>query len=245
VNSLHRLLRILDLFEGEAGVFTADQVLGKLGYTRSTTYRYLKVLSDSGLLSSWHGNGYALGPRFIEFATLIQNRDPLLLASQPEMRRLAQGAGGAVVLYRRYRDKMLCVHGETSASMPAPLRIGVAGPLFGNCASRVVLSHIRPGQLRKYYDSHGAEISAAGIGGSLAELRNRLKSIREKGYDVDHGADDEAPTSFAAPVIDRSGLAIASVALTVPTRIAKADANGALPRHVIETSQAICRAIAD
>ena len=53
LNSLERLIGILDVFEEAPGVFTAEQLHDRLGYTRSTMYRYLKTLSDAGLLTSY------------------------------------------------------------------------------------------------------------------------------------------------------------------------------------------------
>jgi DNA-binding IclR family transcriptional regulator len=110
VNSLERLVGILDLFEGEEGVFTAEQLHARLGYTRSTLYRYLKVLTDSGLLSSLHSVGYTLGPRITELDYRMRMRDPLIAAAKPVMSDLTREIAGIALLCRRYRDKVLCVH---------------------------------------------------------------------------------------------------------------------------------------
>ena len=48
MKSLERMLGILDLFEGSSPEWTVDELHDALGYTRSTLYRYLKILTEIG-----------------------------------------------------------------------------------------------------------------------------------------------------------------------------------------------------
>ena len=48
-NSLERMVGVLDLFEESPSGWTFDRIHSRLGYTRSTLYRYLKILSDAEL----------------------------------------------------------------------------------------------------------------------------------------------------------------------------------------------------
>ncbi|MGV6874227.1 helix-turn-helix domain-containing protein, partial [Pseudochelatococcus sp. B33] len=51
------MLGLLDLFDTEDNyvALSFDEIHARVGYTRSTLYRYLKALSDAGLLSSLPG----------------------------------------------------------------------------------------------------------------------------------------------------------------------------------------------
>ena len=83
MKSLERMLGILDLFEGSSPEWTVDELHDALGYTRSTLYRYLKILTDAGFLAALPDIGYTLGPRIIELDYKIRTRDRLILASKP------------------------------------------------------------------------------------------------------------------------------------------------------------------
>ena len=65
-SSLERMIGLLDLFEEPAQSWTFDRIHARLGYSRSTLYRYLKVLTDAEILSSLPGLGFTLGPRIAE-----------------------------------------------------------------------------------------------------------------------------------------------------------------------------------
>ena len=84
------MIVILDLFEGERLEWTLEDMQARLGYTRSTLYRYLKVLTDTGLLTSLPDVGYTLGPRIAELDYSMRERDPLISASRPVMAELVR-----------------------------------------------------------------------------------------------------------------------------------------------------------
>ena len=82
MSSLERLLSVLDLYSEVEPIWTLDEIIQQTGYARSTAYRYVRELCDSGLLISIGKGAHVLGPRFIELDRLIRNTDPLLMAAQ-------------------------------------------------------------------------------------------------------------------------------------------------------------------
>jgi len=48
------MIVILDLFEGERLEWTLEDMQARLGYTRSTIYRYLKVLTSASPCTHEH-----------------------------------------------------------------------------------------------------------------------------------------------------------------------------------------------
>src|SRR5665213_388783 len=102
------MMAILDYFEGDTIEWTMEALHAELGYTRSTLYRYLKVLTDAGLLTSLPEVGYTLGPRIAELDYQMRERDPLINASRPVMASLVEEVPGIALLCWRYRDRVLC-----------------------------------------------------------------------------------------------------------------------------------------
>jgi len=61
MNSLRRMLQILDLYGADTPVLDVETICARLNYPPATTYRYLKELCTSGLLIR-SPEGYAPGP---------------------------------------------------------------------------------------------------------------------------------------------------------------------------------------
>ena len=211
-----RMLAILDLFDEQAVSWTVEEIHAELGYTRSTLYRYLKVLTDAGFLTSMQGLGYALGPRIIELDHKIRVSDPLLHAARPVMAQLVADVPGVALLCRRYRQKVLCVHQETSTeAFTSTYERGRARPLLEGAASVAILAWLPGYQIGKLYKAMPEAFEKAGLGGSLTEVKAGLKAHRQAGAVVSYGQVTPGVIGIAAPVFDARPDVIGSLNLTV------------------------------
>ena len=216
VNSLERMIVILDLFEGKRLEWTMEDMQARLGYTRSTLYRYLKVLTDAGLLTSLPDVGYTLGPRIAELDYQMRERDPLIVASRPVMAELVEEIAGIALLCRRYRERVLCVHQEQgTASFHSNYERGLARPMLQGAASRIILAHMPSATIRKIYDADPAAVRQAGLGDSLNELRARLRAMRQAGWDMTVSQVTRGVTGVAAPIFDRRDNVLGSLSVTM------------------------------
>ena len=216
MKSLERMMAILDHFEGSTIEWTTEALHAELGYTRSTLYRYLKVLADAGLLTSLPEVGYTLGPRIAELDYKMRERDPLIQASRPVMAALVEEMPGIALLCRRYRDRVLCVHQEQSTqSFRSNYERGLARPLLRGAASRIILAFMPAPMVRKLYEAGGEAFADAGLGVTLAEVRAGLRAIRQAGWDVSAGHVTPGVTGIAAPVFDRRDNVLGSLSLTL------------------------------
>ena len=210
------MLGILDLFEDSAPEWSVEQLHDTLGYTRSTLYRYLKILTDAGFLAALPDIGYTLGPRIIELDYKIRTRDRLILASKPTMAELVGEIPSIALLCRWYKDKVLCVHQERSTDMfQSNYERGRGRPLLRGAASRVILAHLSTAALSRLYQAQAEEFAAAGLGESLEDVREALKAIRRVGCDISTGQVTAGVTGVAAPVFDGRQSVIGSLSLTI------------------------------
>jgi DNA-binding IclR family transcriptional regulator len=217
VLSHERMLSVLDLFDLEHPEWTFDTIHARLGFSRSTLYRYLKTLIDAGFLTTFPGRGYTLGPRVIELDYQIVTTDPLIHVARPVMDELVSGFPGVALLCRRYRQKVLCVHQETSTSqVRSTYERGKARPMLAGAASLAILAHFSPYQLGKLYEEHPAEFKEAGLGETLPGVRDTLKRIRQKGWVHTEGQVNKGVTGVAAPIFDAKDEIIGSLSLTLP-----------------------------
>jgi DNA-binding IclR family transcriptional regulator len=216
MNSLEKMIAVLDLFEGPVKAWSPEAMADRLGLTRSTLYRYLKVLADAELLTSLPGVGFTLGPRIAELDLQMRQSDPLILASRPVMAELAADIPGIALLCRRYRDRVLCVHQERGvADFVSTYERGLARPLLRGAASRIILAHLPSPMVRRLYEAQPAEFAAAGLGDDLAAVRATLREIRQRGHDVTAGDVTPGVTGVAAPLFDGRGAIVGSLSLTI------------------------------
>lgn len=216
MKSPERMLAILDLFEGGPAAWTVEDLRTRLGYSRATLYRYLRMLTDAGFLTTLPGIGYTLGPRIMEFDFKIRTRDPLIAAARPVMAELSAEIPGVALLCRVYRDRVLCVHQESSTDVfRSTYERGRARPLLYGATSRVILAHLTGATIARLYEADPGTFAAAGLGGSLDEVRLSLRRIRRTGWDMTTGQVTAGVTGIAAPIFDAAENVVGSLSLAL------------------------------
>jgi DNA-binding IclR family transcriptional regulator len=202
MSSLERLLSVLDLYSEVEPIWTLEEITSETGYTRSTAYRYVKELCDSGLLISIGKGAHVLGPRFIEFDRLIRNTDPLLIAAQkviPQLHR--EFGGGLLLLSSLYGDKVLCIHQEPLiVDFKVSYTRGRPMPLFYGATAKIILANLPERKLAKLFLNHRLEISKAGLGDEWDQFKGHLESMRSDGYCISRGEVDHGVTGIGTAI---------------------------------------------
>jgi DNA-binding IclR family transcriptional regulator len=215
-SSLEKMLSVLEFVEERGQVDSMDEMLEGLALTRSTLYRYVRSLTDFGLLATSPGTGYTLGPRIIELDYKIRMRDPIILASHPLMTQLVQTVPGIALLCRRYRDKVLCVHQVRGAvGFVSTYERGRVRPLLKGAASRVILANMPTAQIAKLHHADPEGFAEAELGDSLKAVRATLRAIRQQGWESSESQVVSGVTGIAAPIFDEGDHVMGSLSLTV------------------------------
>lgn len=218
-SALTRLLQILDLFTLQHPRLHIDEVVASFGVGQSTAYRYLRELSDAGLVAS-QGKGYfSLGRRIVELERMLQLSDPLLLAGKPVLDSLQEHcANRAFLLCTPYNGRVLCVYkigAEEIVLDGQPMAIqrgrGTSFPLFRGAGSQVILAHMLPHQIKSLFLSNTAEIAESGLGATWKDFRTALAAIRKQGYARTLGRMNPGMYSVAVPVLKSDGRVAGSV----------------------------------
>jgi DNA-binding IclR family transcriptional regulator len=245
VSSLERMIGLLDLFEEAGHRWTFDEIHARLSYSRSTLYRYLKILTDAEILSSLPGVGFTLGPRIAELDRCMRVHDPLIVASRPVMVGLVADFPAIALLCRRYRDKVLCVHQEQGAvGLRSTYERGRSMPLLQGAASRIILAYLPPAKLARLFTRQAEDFSAAGLGASLEEVRTTLKPLRSEGYDVTMEQVTVGVTGIAAPLFDAQHNVLGSLSLTLPGRAFAPPEIRRIAERVVFAARVVTNAIA-
>ncbi|MFA7432094.1 MAG: IclR family transcriptional regulator C-terminal domain-containing protein [Gemmobacter sp.] len=238
--SIERVLGILDLFTEERPAWTVDMMMLELGQSRATTYRYVKVLADSGLLAPAAGGSYVLGSRFIQIDRQIRRTDPLLRVATPILAQEQAPVIGAKIISSFYGTQVLSIHVEQSDHLITLLmERGRTFPLLFGAPSRIILAYLPSYQLRNVYTSNRDEIARIGLGDSWEAFRAAIKKIRNAGYYVSTGMLDHSTMGVAAPIFHAPGVVSASLCYVRRRAICTAEDTLELTRLVTQTARQI------
>jgi DNA-binding IclR family transcriptional regulator len=210
--SLARMLNVLELFTDTKPVWSAAALIEALEISRSTGYRYIKILHDAGLLTAVRNGYYSLGPRIVEMDLQIRQTDPLLLASQGVLEDLVDKIGHSALLLTAFRDSVLCIGEYRALSSPANrFNRGQRRPLFQGAGSKVILAHLPHHRLKTIYSRHSTAIDNAGLGGTWSVFRKTLGWIKRDGYLLTKGEFNPGVYGVAAPILTGQKTALGSV----------------------------------
>jgi DNA-binding IclR family transcriptional regulator len=217
-SSLQRMMAVLDLFTEGHLSWTAEAIALALQVSLPTSYRYVKVLVDAGLLQRADASAYSLGPRIILLDHYIRTSDPVLRHAAPFMQELTEATGFDCVMSAHHglphSLQVLDTHREYGKS-PVNLSFGRGRPrpLFLGAAPKVILACFPPAQLHKVFDAKGADIRAAGLPLDWPAFRKYFSAIRKAGIYFSNGELEGNLAAIAAPLLKTDGTVLGAVSL--------------------------------
>lgn len=122
MNSLRRMLDILNLFKPGQPVIDVETICSQLGYAQASAYRYVRELSDVGLLVRLP-RGYAVGPRVIELDRHMTEYDPLITCSRDLVDELVARTGMHALISELYSATVINIL-QKHGSETEPLNFG-------------------------------------------------------------------------------------------------------------------------
>lgn len=212
-SSLSRLLGTLQLFSRAEPVLSAEVIGKRAGVPTSTAYRYVKQLTNAGLLIRWKG-GFALGPRIMELDLQIRECDPVIFAAAGPMVELSKQTGLDILLSKLYGRNIITVHIETGGSSRA-LNFGRGRPLplFRGSNSEAIIAFLPAGRLRKLHEEARANGEADALARDWRAFYEKMLSIRKAGYSLTKGELNSGIEGISAPIFGGDRDVIGSLTL--------------------------------
>lgn len=213
-------LRILRYLASRPAPVAASALARELSLPRSTIYHLLTTLAAHGfVLHLREERRWGLGNSAFELAGGYARQQPLARLGRPLLGALSDRLGESAHLAVMSGSDVLYIVEERAPRRPALVTdVGVRLPAHLTASGRAMLAALPRAQVRALYPDTSAFPSRTGRGPRTpAELRELLRSMRERGYATEDGEVVDGLRSAGAVVRDHVGWPVAAVAVTWAT----------------------------
>jgi DNA-binding IclR family transcriptional regulator len=218
-----RVLAVLNLFTMERPEWTVETAARELDLSQSTAYQYFRSLVKARLLVAFKTGRYVIGPAIIELDRQMRALDPLIGGAAPTIQSLSESLPieGLILLCRIYGRTVMCVdqHALAQCGFAVSYERGRPMPLIRGAHSKVILAHLPPRILRRYYDDNSTAITAAGLGPTWKVFQSTLRKLRKAVVCVSHGEVDRGFVGISGPVFGPDEEILGSFGLVIRARL--------------------------
>ena len=176
-------------FTPEAPRQTVDDLARAIGSPKSSAYRYLAVLRDVGLAEDDGKGGYQLTVAVARLTGAANAVNGVREIAHPFMERLGAQSRETVLLYKRIRDRVICVELiESTDAIRLSSSVGRALPIDTGAAGRVLLAYLPK--------------SSAVLRRKARSAERSFETIRKNGYAVSLAEVTPDVWAVAAPIFE-------------------------------------------
>jgi len=247
VTSADKLLNLLMVFAHKSEARSVETLAQELDLPHSTAYRYVKTLSDAGLIVAVSAGSYILGPSIIVLDRQMRLSDPLLNSAEHVKTRLAEElpGPGTVLVCRLFRNSVMCVDSAGSGNLEFVVSYarGRSLPLYRG-AGKVILAHMPLRNVRTFFDADSAQFKSAGLGADWKTVRTSLRKIRQQGFSITHGEIDKGALGISSPVLGHDGQVIGSLAYVTHERTTDQKTTDSICAAIMQGAQEVERNLA-
>ncbi|UGS37322.1 IclR family transcriptional regulator [Capillimicrobium parvum] len=190
---------------GESGPVTPAVLARSLGMNRTVVHRLLSTLHQRGFITRQE-NGYVPGAILVRIADHVQPE--LRSQGRRVMRELSDLVGETVVMHIPDGEDAVVLDQVVSDRniVRVEHEIGSRHTLVQGASGRAILAFLSPQVVdritRKLDNADG--------------IRRQLEGVRQLGYSLSHDELQQGVHGLAVPVLDDTGVAVASLAILVP-----------------------------
>ena len=246
VQSAAKAFAVLRAFDAERPELTITEVAGRAGLDRGTAFRLIHTLIALGYLASVpKSRRFRLTLRCLELGFAALNRAGLKGQAAPLLRELVPSHADAASLGVLdgadvvYVERVQVDLGRRDLDRRVGSRTGAYAAALGHA----ILAWLDPEEARQVLASTERVRLSERTLVDLDALSERLREVRERGYAVSDGENAYGLRTIAAPVLDRDGLPLAAVSMSVRYERIELDpfVADALP-PLLRTAQALTEA---
>jgi DNA-binding IclR family transcriptional regulator len=214
-STIQRAIDILNLFiEHDKLSFTEMKEI--LGYNKSTLYRVLSMLDENNYLNKDTNNRYQLGINIFILGNKFSKENQIKHIAEPFMEEISKKTGLTTELgIIEGRDVViLCKVDPPESLMKFISLAGVVIPAHCTGIGKSLLAFSKEEQVNDIIDYHGLKKYNSNTITSRDELMQEIKEIRERGYSINNGEQEEYIKNISLPILNKKGYAEAAIGVT-------------------------------
>jgi DNA-binding IclR family transcriptional regulator len=240
VGVIGKVLRILETIQASPAALNLREICQKTNINKATAYRMLSHLQREGYVFRNDAGNYSFGIKLLQLGSHTDQRATLRESAQPFLQELWQVTGETINLAVLERGEVLYLDVfESPHVFRLASKAGMQRPVYSTALGKSLAAFVPLTQRRNLLAVQKFEASTPHTISSLAQFEKELERVRHQGYAVDDEESVLGARCISAPVLNRSGEAIAAVSVAGPTT--RIDL-GRIPAIVDELQKA-CRAI--
>lgn len=211
MTSLARGLAVLRAFSDQRRSLTMAQISHKTGIPRAAVGRCLNTLRQLGYVDL-EGRAYTLKPKVLTLGYSYLSSTPLTVSTLPCLNQISRTVNESCSMAVLDEFEVLYVaRAATSRIMSVALNTGSRLPAYCTSLGRVMLAHMEPAELDRYFASVTLKAWTERTVVSEARLREILAQVRADGYAIVNEELELGLRSIAVPVRGASGAVMAAL----------------------------------
>lgn len=218
LHSVKTAFSVLDLFFSHEEL-TSAEVARCLDINRSTAFRFLVTLEESGYIVKTPDSKYRLSIKVSTLGQVAHNRMELISTVHPYILKLSEETGESSHLsimdnstHVTFIDKAV---GTLWLKMDITLGYTQLAHLTGT--GKAILAYENDQFINQYLKEANFEQVTSNSIKDAKELLNVLDQIRKQGYSCDNEETELGLTCYAVPILTHSGHPLAAISSSGPT----------------------------
>lgn len=215
IQSVERAVNVLKCFEAQNSLGVTE-ISKMLSLHKSTTFGIISTLQKCGLLEQNELTGkYSLGMEIYRLGSKINLSLREICA--PHLKQLVDSTGETVNLVTRYGNNVIYLDKiESPHSMRICTRIGQPYPMYSTAVGKAILAYLEPSERDEILLHVPLVAFTENTIVDRIKLEEQLVQIRRDGYAVDLEEMEYGLVCLAAPILNESGLPVASISVSGP-----------------------------
>ncbi len=240
LSSVANAIALLKAFSDEESELGVSALARRLHLAKSTAHRLASTLARAGMLEQDEKTGrYRLGVAIFELGSLVRRKIDISFEAKPWLMALREQTDEAVNLSILDHGGVVCVNFLESKKLNRICSsVGLRKPVHCTAEGKALIAFQSPAVIERVIDTELERRTQRTVV-SPAALKAEFAAISARGYATEEEEYEMGVRGIAAPVRDDSGVPVAAVGITGPTRRLTKARLAVLARDVDAVAKAI------
>ncbi|EKN70356.1 IclR family transcriptional regulator [Neobacillus bataviensis LMG 21833] len=242
--SVIKALKLLSFFSESEVDLSLSELAQRSKLPKATVFRLLSSLEYMGFVvkskHSDHDVRYRLGLKLLELGGLVTDQLELRRISLPLMKQLQVDINETVHLVIREGDEAVYIEKvESNHALRLYARVGRRSSLSLGSGPQVLLAYLSEAEQERIITQLNFQGFTKNTIINSVELLTKIKEIKEQGFSLSFGEQDEGTIGISYPVFNRNAKVVAALSVSGPVSRLSGEYREYTQRRTKETAKEI------